>query len=278
MSEPFVPVASRIGFLYVEHSRIDVEDGVPAAMTADGVTPLPAGVLACLMLGPGTTVTHAAINQLARLGCLVLWTGEQGVRVYSAGYPGGASGHRLGEQARQAGDPVSRLNAARRLYRLMLGADPPAGRSVDQLRGLEGSWVRAEYTRLAGNYGVPWTGRDLRRDDPINRALSMATSTLYGVTEAAILALGLSPAIGIVHRGDRRSLVFDIADVVKFRTVVPLAFQVAADCSERSDQANQVRRACRDLFVAERLLERLATLAEHVVFGYALDGGRANKT
>lgn len=268
--ERIAPVSGRIGFLYLEHAVIDVEGGAMRTVCAEGETTVPAGALACLMLGPGTSITQSAITLLARSGCLVLWTGEEGVRVYSAGTPGGASGRRLIEQARIMEADGSRLAAARRLYRLMLGEEPPQGRSIDQLRGFEGNFVRAEYARLAALHGVPWNGRDLKRGDAANRAISMATSTLYGATEAAILAVGLSPAIGIVHRGDDRSLVFDIADTVKFKTVVPLAFRVAADHGDKSDLSGTVRRQCRDLFVREQLLDRLVTTVEHVVFGHDL--------
>ncbi|MDI5821544.1 hypothetical protein MJI95_22790, partial [Salmonella enterica subsp. enterica serovar Kentucky] len=42
----------------------------------------------------------------------------------------------------------------------------------------------------------------------------------YGVTEAAILAAGYAPAIGFVHTGKPLSFVYDIADIIKFETVV----------------------------------------------------------
>ena len=231
-------------------------------------TPIPAARLAVLMLGPGTSVTHGAVTALARMGCLLLWTGEHGVRIYSVGKPGGASGQHIQKQALSLADPTIRLAAARRLYKVMMGKDPPQGRSIDQLRGLEGVWVRDAYARIALEQGVIWCGRDQKSQDPANHAISQATSTLYGISEAVILALGLSPAIGIVHAGSERSLVFDLADTVKFATVVPVAFRVVAEHPDMlgRDLSGAVRRACRDLFVREHLLERLITICKHVVF------------
>ena len=266
------PVSRRCSFLYLEHCRIELDDGVPTATTENAATPVPVGVLTCLMLGPGTTVTHGSMELLARLGCLVLWTGEHGIRMYSAGNPGGASGRRMMDQALCVADTGKRLDAARRLYRIMMGVDAPKARSIDQLRGLEGSWVRAEYARLAKEHNVPWKGRSQKIGDPANRAISMATSTLYGICEAVILALGLSPAMGIVHSGSERALVFDIADTVKFRTVVPEAFRVAGENGESTTLAGDVRRACRDLFAREHLMVRLVDICEQVVFGDALAG------
>lgn len=266
----FVPVSQRIGFLYVEHARIEVSDGAVMAVSDDSETPIPSGNTTCLLLGPGTSVTHSAITALARAECLVVWTGEFGVRVYSAGKPGQAQGKRAETQFETVRDPNLRLAAARRMYRLMLEKDSPSGRSIDQLRGLEGTWVKSMYERLASISGIIWRGRDFKNPDPINRAISQATSTLYCVTEAALLASGFLPSLGIVHRGNNRSFVFDITDTVKFRTVVPLAFRVVSD-NPSGDLCGRIRRSCRDLFVREKLIGRLVDIANHVVLGYALD-------
>jgi CRISPR-associated protein Cas1 len=283
-----LPIASRVNFLMVEHCKIRMGGSVPVRIDiglADGSpagsndeetvqeiqeTPIPIDRLACLMLGPGTSISQDAIKACADAGCLVMWTGEHGVRVYSAGQPGGASGAHILRQAEMILDAQKRLQAARRLYARMMGAEPPANRSIEQLRGLEGVWVRNRYAELAKLHGVDWKGRNQKLSDPANRAISMATSTLYGITEAATLALGYSPALGIVHSGDPRSLVFDMADTIKFRTVVPLAFEMAATHGDAKDLSGLVRRGCRDLFVKEKLLELLVEIIQEVIG--AMDG------
>lgn len=86
---------------------------------------------------------------------------------------------------------------------------------------------------LAKQFGVQWSGRDYDAEDwgasdlP-NRCLSAATACLYGVTEAAVLAAGYAPAVGFIHTGKPLSFVYDVADIYKFETVVPVAFKVAA--------------------------------------------------
>ncbi len=50
---------------------------------------------------------------------------------------------------------------------------------------------------------------------------------LHGLAEAAILAAGYAPAIGFLHSGRPLSFVYDVADLFKFETVVPVAFKVA---------------------------------------------------
>lgn len=269
MTDPYIQVSDKIAFLYIEHARVETTDGTPIMCDSETKTPLPVGRLACLMLGPGTTISHRAVEVFSRSGCTLLWTGEHGVRVYAAGQAKVAHTDRLISQFQVATDLQKRLFAARRLYRIMLGKEPPAGRSVDQLRGLEGVWVKARYQVIAERYGVTWHGRRHDNGNAINHAISQATSTLYAVTEAALLAIGFLPSIGIVHRGDPRSLVFDIADTVKFDTVVPEAFRIVAEDAE-SDISGRTRHSCRDLFVRNGLLSRLADISNHVVLGHAL--------
>ena len=97
----------------------------------------------------------------------------------------------------------------------------------------------------------------------MNQCLSAATSCLYGVTEAAVLAAGYAPAIGFLHSGKPLSFVYDIADIIKFDTVVPVAFQVAAKSPSKPDRA--VRIACRDTFRSSKVLKRLIPLIEEVL-------------
>ncbi|MFT6925035.1 MAG: CRISPR-associated protein Cas1 [Psychromonas sp.] len=51
---------------------------------------------------------------------------------------------------------------------------------------------------------------------------------MNGITKAAILAAGYAPAIGFSHTGKALSFVYDISDIIKFETVVQVAFQVEA--------------------------------------------------
>jgi len=93
--------------------------------------------------------------------------------------------------------------------------------------------------------------------------LSAATACLYGVTEAAILAAGYAPAVGFLHTGKPLSFVYDIADIVKFETVVPVAFQVAKRSPGQPDR--EVRIACRNSFRETRLLKRIVPLIEDIL-------------
>lgn len=256
-----IPIKERLSVLFIEKGHLDVLDGAFVVVDKTGVrTHIPVGGVACLMLEPGTRVSHAAATLAARAGTLLVWVGEAGVRLYSSGQPGGARADRLLYQAQLALDPALRLKVVRKMYAVRFGEEPPARRSVEQLRGIEGVRVREMYKRLAAKYGVNWKARnydtsDWDKGDLPNRCLSSATACLYGVTEAAVLAAGYAPAVGFIHTGKPLSFVYDIADVYKFETVVPVAFSVAAKKPHNPEQA--VRLGCRDIFRKTRLLERV---------------------
>lgn len=271
MLPPLKPIAikERVSMLFIEKGQLDVIDGAFVVVDVNGIrTQIPVGSVTCLMLEPGTRVSHAAVALASRVGCLLVWVGEAAVRVYAAGQPGGARSDRLLYQARLALDDDARLKVIRKMYAVRFGEEPPKKRSIEQLRGIEGARVRRMYELLAQKVGITWKRRDYDpqewdHSDAANRCLSAATSCLYGVTEAAVLAAGYAPAIGFLHTGKPRSFVYDIADLVKFETVVPMAFQIAA--SGAADAEREVRLGCRNAFRQTRLLSRLIPLIEEVL-------------
>lgn len=265
-----IPIKDRVSMIFVGMGRIDVRDG--AFVVIDEVNGerkhIPVGSVACLMLEPGTRVSHAAVKLAATTGTLMIWVGDSGVRLYSAGQPGGARSDKLLYQAKLALDEELRLKVVRKMFELRFGEPAPARRSVEQLRGIEGARVRKTYQLMAKQYGVEWHGRkydpkDWEAGDTINQCLSAATACLYGVTEAAVLAAGYAPAIGFIHSGKPLAFVYDIADLFKFETVVPVAFQIAAKGTQQPDR--DVRIACRDAFRRTRLLKKIIPSIEEVL-------------
>ena len=265
-----IPIKDRNSMIFVGMGRIDVKDG--AFVVIDEVNGermhIPVGSVVCIMLEPGTRVSHAAVKLAAQVGTLLIWVGEAGVRLYAAGQPGGARSDKLLYQAKLALDENLRLKVVRKMFELRFGEPAPERRSVDQLRGIEGARVRKTYDLLAKQYGVEWRGRrydpkDWEKGDVVNQCISAATSCLYGVTEAAILAAGYAPAIGFIHSGKPLSFVYDMADIIKFESVVPEAFKIASKNPRSPDR--EVRIACRNIFRESKLLNRLIPLIEEVL-------------
>jgi len=275
MTEPIlpplkpIPIKDRISVVYVEKGNIDVLDGAFVVVDKTGVrTHIPLGGVACLMLEPGTRVSHAAVTLASRVGTLLVWIGEAGVRLYASGQPGGARSDRLLYQAKLALDDGARLKVVRKMYALRFKEAPPAKRSVEQLRGIEGVRVRKMYELLAKQYRVEWKSRNYDHNkwgsgDIPNRCLSSATACLYGICEAAILAAGYAPAVGFIHTGKPQSFVYDIADIFKFDTVVPVAFRIASKKPREPEREDRL--ACRDIFRQSRLLHRIIPTIEEIL-------------
>lgn len=281
MTEPILPplkpilMKDRVSVIFVEKGNLDVLDGAFVVVDKNGVrTHIPVGGVACLMLEPGARISHAAVVLASRVGCLLVWVGDGGVRLYASGQPGGARADRLLYQAKLALDDTARLKVVRKMYAIRFREEPPERRSVEQLRGIEGVRVRKMYELLARQYGVTWKSRNYdytewESGDVPNRCLSSATACLYGICEAAILAAGYAPAVGFIHTGKPQSFVYDIADVFKFETVVPVAFRIAAKHPKEPER--EVRIACRDVFRQSKILARIIPTIEEILHAGGLE-------
>jgi CRISPR-associated protein Cas1 len=264
-----LPMKDRVSMIFIQYGEIDVLDGAFVVIDQKGIrTHIPVGSVACIMLEPGTRVSHAAVHLASTVGTLLVWVGEAGVRLYASGQPGGARADRLLYQAKLALDDDLRLKVVRKMYEMRFQEPTPERRSVEQLRGIEGVRVRETYKLLAHQYGVEWKNRNSDHQqwdaaDIPNRCLSSATSCLYGITEAAVLAAGYAPAVGFIHTGKPLSFVYDIADLVKFETVVPVAFRIASKSPQQPER--EVRVACRDIFRSSKLLGRIIPMIEEVL-------------
>lgn len=267
-------VRDSLSFLYLEHCRIEQDDAAVKAIMADGsVIPVPCASLLVLMLGPGTSITHAAIRNLGDVACQVVWCGEGQTRFYAHGSSDTNSARNVLRQASAFADPTTRLEVAKRMYEMRFDERVPANVDLSSLRGREGRRMAMAYRAAAKRYDVTWRRRDYRRDDwdaadAVNRALSIGNTCLYGLVRSVIVSLGYSPAIGFVHSGHALAFVHDIADLYKAELVIPPAFRESKHPFEGS-LSKRMRIACREAFVAAdltgRIAEDIAALFDQVI-------------
>ncbi len=249
-----------LSYLYVDQSVIQRKQKAVEILNDEGRTLVPVAALSVLMLGPGTSITHAAVNTLAENGCTILWVGEDSTRFYAQGVGETRKAHRLLRQAALVSDDAERRRIATRMYRKRFDEELDPDLSLPQLRGMEGARVRQCYAAASAEFGVHWRGRRYDRQnwhnsDPVNRALSAANALLNGLCHAAIVSGGYSPALGFIHTGKQLSFVYDIADLYKAEITIPAAFATAA-ASDKGVEA-RVRQACRQMFRDARLLQRI---------------------
>ena len=249
-----------LSYLYLEHARVEVQDRAITCLSPRGAVDVPTAALGVLMLGPGTTVTHAAIKALADGGCSVLWVGEDGTRLYASGGGETRASRGLERQVWLWVDDDARARVVRAMFELRFGEKLPARFSIKQIRGKEGARVRDAYAQASRDSGVPWSGRVYKRDkwitaDPVNRAVSAGNACMYGLAHAAILSGGYSPALGFVHTGKQLSFVYDIADLYKVDLVIPAAFEAVSELPDSIEA--RIRAKLRGHIVRTHLLERM---------------------
>ena len=262
-SIPELPrMSDRVSFIYVDHAKINREDSALVFLSKEGLIKLPCAMVGALLLGPGTDISHRAVELLGQTGCAMVWVGENAVRQYAHGRSLNHSSKYLEKQARLVSNTRTRAKVVRKMYQLRFPNEDINNLSIQQLRGREGARVKQTYRKYAKENQVDWQGRiydpdDFDNSDKVNKALSVANVALYGLAHSVIVALGMAPGLGFVHTGHDLSFVYDIADLYKADISVPLAFKIAGSIGENEDLETLTRRGLRDIIKKERLMARV---------------------
>ncbi len=270
-----------LSYHYIEHAIVDRKQNAIEYIQADGRTLVPVAAISLIMLGPGTSLSHAAMKVLMENGCSILWVGEDGIRCYGQGLGETRRAYHLIRQAELVCNSTSREHVVRKMYQMRFDETLQEGLTLAQIRGKEGVRVRETYKNASQEFGVPWHGRRYDRSnwgraDTINRTLSAANALLNGICHAGIVAGGYSPALGFVHTGRMMSFVYDIADLYKTELSIPAAFETVAESDLKTEA--RVRALCRERFKEAQLLKRiladidaLLEVPENVEASFALD-------
>jgi CRISP-associated protein Cas1 len=268
--ETLAPAKDRWTPIYLEHGRLEVDDSSVKWIGADGtMCRIPVATVSALVLGPGTTVTHAAVKACADSNTPVCWAGADCMRFYAFGLAPNHNNDMPRLHASAWGNMRRRTQIARGMFKKRFPDIDVAGKSVKELRGMEGLRVRALYSELALQNGVAWQRRNYDRknwhdSDDINRALSAANSSLYAMCAAVVCSLGYLPSLGFIHDAGTLPFIYDVADLYKHLTSIPAAFIAAGQGSENIGEVT--RKLLKQRIEEEQLLQRipkdLATLFE----------------
>ena len=255
-------ISDRVTFIYAEHAKINRVDGAVTVAESRGIVRIPAAMIGILLLGPGTNISHRAMELLGESGTSVAWVGEYGIRQYAHGRSLSHSSRFLELQASLVSNTHTRLQVARKMYQMRFPDEDVSSLTMQQLRAKEGARVRKVYRNMSNEFGVKWDGRTYNPDDyeggdPVNQALSAANVALYGLAYSAISALGLSAGLGFVHTGHDLSFVYDIADLYKAEITIPIAFEVASEYESGKEVGRIARQEVRDAFADGKVLSRI---------------------
>ncbi len=230
-----VPHADRHGLMWLGRGRLIVESGTLKFLTAgsdelrEGAYALPYQMVSCIVLEPGTTVSHDALRLLASHGTALVVSGQGGVRFYASVLPlGPDDSARARRQVELWSREEARNLIARRMYAWRLGEVFPDA-DIAVLRGLEGARAKQMYKRLAEQFGIRWHGRRYdrkqpqRADEP-NQAINHASAAVVAAAQVAVAASGAIPQLGFIHEASGIALCLDIADIFRDDVTLPIAF------------------------------------------------------
>ena len=264
-----VPQADRHGLIWLERGRVAVEDGNLVFSTAGndklkaGAYEIPFQQVSCLLLGPGTVISHDALRLLARQQTGVLAVGSKGIRLYASSMPSGPDRSALArQQARLWSSKKTRIDIVRKMYAYRFDESlPEYARDLSSLRGIEGKRIKKVYESLASQYGVKWSGRKFDRhnpedDDTINKAINHATTATYAAAEIAVAVTGTIPQLGFIHESSGRAFSLDIADLFRSTVSLPIAFQAAKQIADGKGQdvESQTRKLAGKRFQKENVI------------------------
>lgn len=270
ISRESLPRASdRYPFIYLERGRLEVDDSSLKWLDAQGfVIRLPIATISCLLLGPGTSITHEAIKVAAQANCHICWVGEDSLLFYAAGISPTADSRNLRRQAMLSADADLSLDVGRRMFSSRFPGADLANRTRQELMGMEGIRVRDLYEQKAREYGVGWKGRryipgKFEMSDLTNKILSAANAALYGILCSVVHSLGYSPHLGFIHSGSPLPFIYDLADLYKAELCVDLAFYETLQMAGEYNKymvADEFRRRVVDMDLLKRAVEDIEDL------------------
>jgi CRISPR-associated protein Cas1 len=240
-------VKNRISFAYFEYGIILREANSLIFRQNNLDFDIPVANLNVLLLGTGISITQPAIAEISRWGCSISFVAGGGLGLHSSFLTTSANSAKfIVRQAEIVSNPVTRLSYARRMYAKRWGEENvPKNLSLNKLMMLEGRRVKDAYSHNSKIFAIENFTRkqkvDFDGNDLVNQFLTSANHILYGLVNAVIVSLGLSPALGVIHHGHSSSFTFDIADLYKESIIIPLSFQLASENANINDLRKHMR-------------------------------------
>lgn len=263
-------VKDKYPFIYLERGRLEIDDAsVKWIDSESNVVRLPVATLNCLLLGPGTSITHEAVKVLAQSNCGICWVGEDSLLFYANGQTPTSDTRNMREQMQLSADPKKSLEVARRMYSRRFPEAELVGKNLKQMMGMEGYRIRALYEQKGQEYGVGWKGRNytpgkFEMSDITNQVMTSSNAALYSIISSALHSMGYSPHMGFIHSGSPLPFVYDLADLYKEYLCIDLAFSLTLEMAGRYNKY-KVSDAFRKRVIEHDLLGKLGLDVETIL-------------
>lgn len=232
---------------------------------------LPIATLNCLLLGPGTSITHEAVKVISAANCCICWVGEDSLLFYAVGQTPTSNTRNFHKQLLLSADKEKSLEVARRMYARRFPKAELAGKTLKEMMGMEGYRVRELYQQKALEYQIGWKGRSyvpgkFELGDMTNQIMTSANAALYGIISSAVHSMGYSPHIGFIHSGSPLPFVYDLADLYKEKLCIDLAFALTIDMAGRYNK-HKVAEGLRKRVIEMDLLATIGSDIEEILGG-----------
>lgn len=281
-------ISDSISYLYVEKCKIEQDSFAIKVVYLEKEVSIPCANLTVLFIGPGVSITHAAIISLSYAGCLIIWCGENLRRFYAHGYGETKSAKNILKQAYACFNNDVHLKIVQKMYKLRFPYLDMNHMNLEQMRGLEGVRMRTTYNMYSKQFNIPWNGRNLKgidytKMDLINKGITYNNSLLYSICLGVIITLGYSSAIGFIHVGNINSFIYDIANLYKCVTSIPSAFETLSKLkSENKIQdinnnigyfESELRKNFRSYVYKNKLLSKIVSDLNYLFHDVEIDYG-----
>lgn len=284
--------SKRANIYYLEHCRILVNGGRVEYVTDQGKESfywnIPIANTTCLLLGSGTSITQAAVRELAAAGVMMGFCGGNGTPLFAATeieWLSPQSEYRPTEYLQQWCskwfDDKWRFQAALSLQNKRLNYiekfwakhdwqvdmsqvlalcqafrnEFKQAKTLTSLLTAEGRMSKSLYSqaiRASRYWQVNFVREHGKNSDKANQFLDHGNYLAYGLAASACWVLGLPHGLAVLHGKTRRGgLVFDIADLIKDAVILPLAFISA----QNGVSPSEFRIACTDCFTRYEVLD-----------------------
>jgi len=263
-------VKDKYPFIYLERGRLEIDDSSVKWIDCDAnVVRLPIATLNCLLLGPGTSITHEAVKVIAQSNCSICWVGEDSLLFYASGQTPNADTRNMREQMKLSADTKKSVEVARRMFAKRFPEADLVGKSLNEMMGMEGYRVRGLYEQKGQEYGVGWKGRSFtpgkfELGDITNQVLTASNAALYGILSSAVHSMGYSPHIGFIHSGSPLPFVYDLADLYKEYLCIDLAFSLTLEMAGDYNK-HKVSTAFRQRVIETDLLGKIGQDIESIL-------------
>lgn len=220
-------IKNRGTFYYIEKSKINVSSGIWHVNNKE----FPIADYVCIEIGPGVEITHKAIKMASDFKVGLLFVSSDGSKMYSIceNFFIRSTNNFLNQVSKYS-DEKHKLKISNKLmsYRF---PDWENQISIENIRIKEASLMKKYYHDLSKKYNVEWKGREINfsKSDWINKLITQSNIMIYGLVDIILNIMGYNSYLGYIHKGRGKSLVYDIADIIKYKYTIPFCFEIISN-------------------------------------------------